>query len=314
MTSDPLTPQGQPTTTPAEALVPERVRLLVAAESVPPELQINTHVVERMLTRFIHAEVTKVGFHRVVLGLSGGIDSAVSLYLAANALGADNVLALLNPYATSSPESLTDALACVEDTGVQHQVIPISEQIDAYYNNPDVPQDQDDETMRLRRGNKMARERMTIWYDFSVAFNGLVLGTSNKTELLLGYGTLYGDMAHALNPLGDLYKTQIRQLAVHLDVPTAVVSKPPTADLYTGQTDEAQIGYPYRDIDRVLIHLVEERLPADVVIAKGFDAGMVRRIMRMVHRSQYKRRLPVIAKVSTRTIDRDFRYSRDWGY
>jgi NAD+ synthase len=155
---------------------------------------------------------------------------------------------------------------------------------------------------------------MTILYDFSQYFGALVLGTSNKSELLLGYGTLYGDMAHALNPIGDLYKTQLRQLAAHLGVPEPVLVKPPTADLFTGQTDEAQIGYSYAAIDAAFVHLIEDRLPPDAVVAMGFDAEFIRRVMRMVQRSQFKRRLPVIAKISERTIDRDFRYSRDWCY
>jgi len=292
----------------------DRVRALWEAESIRPELRINTAVVERMLCAFIEDEVTKVGFRKVVLGLSGGIDSAVSYYLAVKALGPEHTHAVLMPYRTSSQASLDDAMACVDDCHTPHVVVDISPQVDAYYAQGIVPPGRDDADDRLRRGNKMARERMTILYDFSQHLGALVLGTSNKTELLLGYGTLHGDMASALNPLGDLYKTQIRQLAAHLGVPQSILDKPPTADLFVGQTDEDQLGYPYAAIDAVLIELIDRRRPAEHLIAAGHDEALVKRLGRLVGRTQFKRRLPVIAKLSERTIDRDFRYSRDWGY
>jgi NAD+ synthase len=299
---------------PDDANGKRRAAELAEREAVGSELRLNTAVVEHMLCSFIAQEVTKVGFRRVVVGLSGGIDSAVSLYLAARALGPEQTYAVMMPYRTSSADSLDDARACVDDLGVPSHVVDITPQIDAYYAQAVVPVETEVAADRLRRGNKMARERMTILYDFSQHLGGLVLGTSNKTELLLGYGTLYGDMAHALNPLGDLYKTQIRQLAAHLGVPEAILAKPPTADLFAGQTDENQLGYPYAAIDAVLAQLVDRRLPPERVVAQGFDAAMVRRIETLVQRSQFKRRLPVIAKISERTIDRDFRYSRDWCY
>ncbi len=292
----------------------ERVEALWAAEGIAPELRINTEVVERMLCAFIADEVTKVGFMKIVVGLSGGIDSAVSYYLAAKALGPDNTHAVLMPYRTSSKASLDDAMACVDDCHTPHVTVDISAQVDAYYALAVVPPGKDDADDRLRRGNKMARERMTILYDFSQHLGALVLGTSNKTELLLGYGTLHGDMASALNPLGDLYKTQIRQLAAHLGVPQPILDKPPTADLFVGQTDEGQLGYPYAAIDAVLIELIDHRRPAEYLVANGHDEALVQRVSRLVGRTQFKRRLPVIAKLSERTIDRDFRYSRDWGY
>ncbi len=292
----------------------EAARELCEREAVPAPLRINGAVAERMLVAFCAQEVRKVGFERVVVGLSGGIDSAVSAYLAARALGPENVHCVLMPYRTSSRESLDDAMACVDDLGTPQVVVDISGPIDAYYANPAVPQDDAEENLRLRRGNKMARERMTILYDFSQYLGGLVIGTSNKSELLLGYGTLHGDMAHAFNPLGDLYKTQVRQLAAHLGVPRTILDKPPTADLFVGQTDEAQLGFSYASVDHIFVYLIDRRLPPEEVIARGHDPALVERVVRMVQRSQFKRRLPPIAKLSERTIDRDFRYSRDWCY
>jgi NAD+ synthase len=266
----------------------------------------NYEVVERILTDFIAREVHRVGLERVVVGLSGGVDSAVSAALAAAALGPANVLAVMMPYKASSPESLADARAVAKAIRVDAKVVEITEQIDAYYAQfPDASD--------RRRGNKMARERMTILYDLSAAQPALVLGTSNKTELLLGYGTLYGDMASAINPIGDLYKTQVWGIAEHLGLPKSVIRKAPTADLSPGQTDEGDLGFSYHDVDRLLYWMIDERCTPAELVAAGFDEAFVERIRDLVQNSQFKRRLPVIAKVSRRTIDTDFRYPRDWG-
>lgn len=272
----------------------------------PPFPDTEYAVVEKLLVNFLREEVGKVGVSRAVLGLSGGVDSAVSAAVAARALGAQNVLGVMMPYHASSPESLADAREVAESLGIETLVVDISEQVDAYFARfPDAS--------RLRRGNKMARERMTILYDHSAALGALVIGTSNKTELLLGYGTLYGDMASALNPIGDLYKTQVWGLARHLDLPASVIEKAPTADLWTGQTDEHELGFSYHDVDRLLYRMIDERCSTDELVDMGFDRSFVERIQRMVRSSQFKRRLPVIAKLSARSIDTDFRYSRDWG-
>jgi len=221
-------------------------------------------------------------------------------------LGAGNVVAVFMPYRSSDPQSRVDALAVCDSLGISARVIDITPQVDAYFVRfPDAD--------RTRRGNKMARERMSILYDLSMAERALVLGTSNKTELLLGYGTLFGDMASALNPIGDLYKTQLYAVARHLDLPQSVLSKPPSADLWAGQTDEDELGMRYAVVDQVLHLLVDERRSRAEVIALGFDATDVDRIVSRVQGSQYKRRPPVIAKLSNRTIDREFRYPRDWG-
>ena len=210
------------------------------------------------------------------------------------------------PYRTSSEASLADAQTVAKAVGIKTLAIDITPQIDAYFA-------QFSDASERRRGNKMARERMTVLYDLSAARSALVLGTSNKTELLLGYGTLYGDMASALNPIGDLYKTQVWGLAEHLDLPKSVIGKAPTADLAPGQTDERDLGFGYHDVDRLLYRMIDERAERDELIASGFDGAFIDRVHGMVRASQFKRRLPIIAKVSRRTIDADFRYSRDWG-
>ncbi|MFT4572064.1 MAG: NAD+ synthase [Hyphomicrobiaceae bacterium] len=264
-------------------------------------------LVEKILVGFLAREVHKVGLKKAVLGLSGGVDSAVSAALAVKALGSENVLGVMMPYRTSSDASLSDALAVAASTGIETTTVEISDQIDAYF-------EKHSDASRLRRGNKMARERMTILYDYSAERSGLVVGTSNKTELLLGYGTLHGDMASALNPIGDLYKTQVWGLAAQLNLPESVVTKPPTADLWEGQTDEEELGFGYREVDRLLYWLIDERCSHEELVSMGFEAAFVERIAGTVQHSQFKRRLPVIAKISQRTLDSDFRYSRDWGH
>lgn len=269
-------------------------------------MALNAPLVQRILVGFIRNEVHRVGFKKAVLGLSGGIDSTLSAYLAAEALGPENVLGIRMPYTTSSTETMDHGELVARETGIQMMTISISRQIDAYFEPyPDAAV--------LRRANKMARERMTILYDHSAAQNALVIGTSNKTELLLGYSTIFGDSASALNPIGDLYKTQVRALSAHLGVPRAIIDKNPTADLWVGQTDEAELGFTYAEVDRLLVHMVDQRAKPEELIAAGFAPEFVRRIGRMVQLSHYKRHLPVIAKLSHRTIGRDFRYARDWG-
>ena len=277
-------------------------------QQLPPAFpETNLALVERLLTGFIRRETIKVGLEKVVVGLSGGVDSSVSAALAARALGPEQVTGVMMPYKTSSPASLEDATAVAGAIGIGTVTVEITDQVDSYFQHfPDAGE--------LRRGNKMARERMTILYDLSARERALVLGTSNKTELLLGYGTLHGDMASAINPMGDLYKTQVWALAEHLGLPEAVITKAPSADLWAGQTDETELGFGYREVDALLLCLVDQRVTRVELVEKGFDADFVERICRMVQDSQFKRRLPVIAKVSERTIDMDFRYSRDWGH
>lgn len=269
-------------------------------------LTINGKLLRSMLVGFIREEVHKVGMKRAVLGLSGGIDSALVAFLAADALGPENVYAVTMPYRTSNPESEAHARLVAGKLGINYEVIEITPMVDAYFGRyPNAG--------NLRRGNKMARERMTILFDHSAAHGALVLGTSNKTELLLGYGTLYGDMASALNPIGDIYKTQVWQLSEEIGVPREVVEKKPSADLWAGQTDEQELGFTYRQVDELLYHMVDLRFSRDELVTCGFDPDFIERVYNMVQSSHFKRRMPIIAKVSNRTIDRDFRYSRDWG-
>jgi NAD+ synthase len=270
------------------------------------DLSLNTATVRTILTHFIRDESYNAGFRKGVVGLSGGVDSAVVAYLAAEALGAENVRAVLLPYASSNPQSKTDAGQVVQALGIPSEVIDITPMIDPYLAGGHV-------TDRVRAGNVMARARMIVLYDLSMRDGALVLGTSNKTESLLGYGTLFGDMACAINPLGDLYKTQVWQIAEALAVPRSIIDKKPSADLWEGQTDEGEFGFSYPDVDRLLYAMVDERRNDRELQAAGFPPAFIERVRGMVVRNQFKRRPPLIAKISHRTVNVDFRYPRDWG-
>ncbi len=270
------------------------------------DMVINTDLARAILTGFIRSEITRVGFERAVIGLSGGVDSALSCYLTAEALGPENVLAVRMPYKSSSPDSIHHAQLVIDALGVQSLTVPITEMVDPLFErfptmNP------------VRRGNVMARARMIILYDQSEEFHGLVVGTGNKTEILLGYSTLFGNSACAINPLGDLYKTQVRQLSRAMGVPEPIISKPPSADLWVGQTDEGELGFSYADVDRLLYLLVDQRYSPEECVAAGFNEKFVSVVVNMVRRYHYKRVMPPIAKLSNRTIGYDFLYLRDWG-
>lgn len=270
------------------------------------DLTINTDLAIKILTGFIHSEITRVGFSRAVIALSGGIDSAVSCYLAADALGPENVLAIRMPYKGSSRDSLEHAQMVIDALGVNSMTYPITEMVEPLFDSfPDAD--------HVRRGNVMARARMIVLYDQSAAFNGLVVGTGNKTEILLGYSTLYGDSACALNPTGDLYKTQLRQLAGALSVPQVIIDKPPSADLWQGQTDEDELGFTYEDVDRLLYLIVDERYSPEECVHAGFEEGFVKTVAERIRRNHFKRVLPPIAKLTKRTVGYDFLYLRDWG-
>ena len=268
-------------------------------------LDIHTGLARRMLTGFISDQIAKAGMSRAVIGLSGGIDSTVSAYLSAEALGADNVLALRMPYKTSSEASMADSKAVVDALGLPSLTVSITEMADALFEQvPDMS--------KIRKGNVMARLRMTILYDQSVAWGGLVMGTSNKTEFLLGYTTIYGDSGAALQPIADLYKYQVRQMARALDVPASIIDKAPSADLWQGQTDEGELGFSYDHVDQVLYLLVDERYTIDEVVEEGFERDFVEAIWERVKNNHYKRTMPNIAKLSNRSVGHDFLYLRDY--
>jgi len=270
------------------------------------DLSISTDLVSNLLARFIKSEVTRAGFARGLVALSGGLDSSLVCYLAARALGAENVLAVRMPYKTSSPDSLEHADVVIEDLGIPSVTIPITEMADGLIA-------QEDEMSNVRRGNVLARCRMVVVYDQSEVFGGLVIGTSNKTEILLGYSTLYGDSASAINPVGDLYKTQVRQLARAVGVPEPIIAKPPSADLWVGQTDEGELGFTYEQVDRLLYLLVDQRFSPDECEQAGFKPDFIAAVVQRIRRSHFKRIMPPVAKITSRTFGYDFLYLRDWG-
>jgi len=258
---------------------------------IHPGLRLDNEAVRGLLVRFIRDESRRAGFERAVVGVSGGVDSALSVTLAAEALGGDNVLGVLLPSSSSSPSSAADASSLLERIGVKSETIDISRAVDAFLPRAG-------SVDRVRRGNVMARCRMIALFDLSARDGAIVVGTSNKTEILLGYGTLYGDTACGINPIGDLYKTQVWELAAHLGVPKTILEKKPTADLWEGQTDEDELGFSYRVADSLLYHLVEEGLDDAGVEALGFEKNLIGKVRERMRRNEFKRRPPVIGRIT----------------
>ncbi len=281
--------------------------------SLPAPPRLNVGPAEQALVGFLREEITRTGLTRAILGLSGGVDSALVLELAVRALGAPNVLAVAMPYRSSAPESLELARASAARAGARLEIAEISAAADALFAAAGDLADVQQPAVRVRCGNVLARLRMTTLYDRSAREGALVLGTSNKTELLLGYGTQHGDMASALNPVGDLYKCQVFELSRHLGVPEAILERAPSADLWQGQTDEQELGAAYDALDALLHRMVDRRYSRARLLEIGFAAGFVDAIAERVRRNHYKRRPPVIAKLANRTINLDWRYARDWG-
>jgi len=279
---------------------------MTAITEIPNPLSLNSAQTLKVIDVFLRDEMRRVGFEDAVIGLSGGIDSALSTYLAVRALGKEHVHCVMMPYKTSNPESLNDAKLVVKDLGISSEIVDITPMADAYFA-------MNSEMDNLQKGNVFARLRMIVLYDRSHSRKALVIGTSNKTESLLGYSTLYGDSASAINPIGDLYKTQVRQLSKELGIPQSILEKAPSADLWSGQTDEQEMGLSYDEADTLLYYLVDLRESEEELIARGFKKELITKVKGMIRRSQFKRMPPVVAKISPRTVNIDFRYPRDWG-
>ena len=272
-----------------------------------PLPQIEAPTAVEVITGFIRSQLEQTGFKRLVVGLSGGVDSATVAFLAARAIGADNLLAVRMPYRSSSAASEADAMRVVTALGCHTELIEITPMVDPMLA---LISGDDEASLQVRRGNVMARQRMIVLYDRSAAFDALVAGTGNKTEALLGYGTLHGDMAAAIAPIGDLYKSQLRAVAGELGVPEEILAKPPSADLWPGQTDEGELGATYDDLDRILFALVDRRWSVERCAAAGLDAELVAWVAQRVARNEFKRQTPPVAKLSLRTPGVDHLYPR----
>lgn len=254
------------------------------------DLKIDSQKVEQKITRFIRRQTKRAGFSRVVLGLSGGLDSSLAAYLCCRALGPENVTALILPYKTTATKSIELAQAMARKYKFQTKTIAITAPVDAYFRK--FPQ-----ADRVRKGNKMARERMSILYDQSKTLDALVVGTGNKTESLLGYCTIHGDAACAFNPLGSLYKTQLRQLARDIGIPPEIIKQTPSAGLWPGQSDEGELGLSYARVDKLLYYMVDRKYPDARLRRLGFQQRFIDKVRRRIAATEFKRHAPPVAKI-----------------
>lgn len=268
------------------------------------DLSLNWNMTEKFIEKFIEEETKSNGFKHAILGISGGIDSAVVAKLAVRALGKENVFGLILPYKLSSKESLEDGLLVQRELGIYAETIEITEMADAYISKINT----DD---KVRIGNLLARIRMSIIFDKAREFDAIVLGTSNKSEIMLGYTTWYGDMACGMYPIGDLYKTQVFKLAEHIGIPKKIIDKKPSADLWPGQTDEDELECPYSIIDQILYLFLEERMTVEEIVSFGFEKDKVIKLLKRHFNTQFKRTFPPVCKISQRTFGHDFLYPHD---
>lgn len=282
----------------------ELVHTPEAARGVPSSLELDPELLAEWLCAFLRDELRHRGYDKAIVGLSGGVDSAVTTYLAARAIGPENVLAVRMPYRTSSPESLEHAKLVVDALGVRERTVDITAAVDGYLSQEP---DADDR----RKGNVMARMRMITLFDLSARHHALPLGTGNKTERLFGYFTWHADDSPPVNPLGDLYKTQVWQLARHLGVPPAIVEKPASADLVTGQTDEGDLGISYDRADEILNWLLHG-YSVEELVERGMERDEVELVSRKVSGTHWKRRPPTVPVLSSTTIDEWYRRPVDY--
>lgn len=254
------------------------------------DLDLNCELVNKKLVNFLVDEFKKVNIKNGIIGLSGGVDSALSAYLAVEALGANNVYCILMPYKSSNPNSQKHAELVIDKLKCNHELIEITPMVEPLFGY-------DKNISALRKGNIMARQRMIILYDYSAKQNGLVIGTGNKTEILLGYCTIFGDNACALNPIGNLYKSQVWQLAKFVGIPDEIINKAPSADLWDGQTDEIEFGFSYKAVDNLLNLMVDKKQNTTVLMETGFKHEFIQKVENMIQKSEYKRRLPLVASI-----------------
>jgi NAD+ synthetase len=288
-----------PAVTTAGAAAPATMPVVRSAgRSGPPPLEIDAAMVEGWLVRFLRDEMKRRGFERALVGVSGGVDSAVTAYLAARALGPENVVGVRMPYRTSSPESLAHGQLVIDALGIEGRTVDISAAVDGYlHTEPDADP--------ARRGNVMARMRMITLFDLSAKYRAIPLGTGNKTERLFGYFTWHADDSPPINPLGDLFKTQVWGLARHLGVPECIVGKAPSADLVVGQTDEGDFGISYEKADELLNWMLNG-YGDDDLLARGFDPAQVALVKRRLASTHWKRRLPTVAMISSSAIGESY--------